>query len=625
MKPNKGTKNDLSRRDFIKTTAVGVGATALAGLGAKEAKATPLWDYEADVVVIGAGAVGLPAAIKARDEGASVIVVDANWDIGGKAIISGGWVALGGGTERQKQEGIVDSPDILFKDMTDWSVVRYSGNSEYRYNDREMMRAYADNAPLTHAFLLANGVVFGPALSANHGASGCSVFRREQGLMEGMDKQSPLSPAGAAGSAVMRPLEISARAKGVKFLLCYHMDKIFRDDVEAGGRVTGIQAHYTPCIPPGSTTPLKSFYSNGNIETTAPTVAIRARKAVIIGTGGYGHNVNLRRIYDPRLTDEVQACSQPFMPDTNADGSGILAAMGLGASLWSVMQMHEMSMAVVKRNVIGCRDRYTQFFPESPCYPFAAGGAGINIGTAGWGHVIAVNQVGKRFYNESKAEYPGSAGTGSVGGCVPSPYIQGDWRNCSEDWVKSKYQKSSYLDAALAMNEGSVAPDYAAGPIWVIFDAAAVARRNWNVEYPNTNDVDGYFFKADTIAELAAKVIGNRYQKVPMPPENLEATIAKYNELATGGVDLDFGKTGTLYPINTPPFYAAWATPILHDTYGGLRINGKCQVMDLYGKVIPGLYAGGEATGGGIQHGLGRCHCQGFIAGKHAAAELIVR
>jgi len=616
-------KENLSRRNFLKTTAMGVGATALTGLSPKEANArAPLgWDYEADVVVVGSGATGLPAAVKARDEGASVIVVEANWEIGGKAIISMGLVALGGGTERQRQAGVADSPDLLFKDMVDWSVVRYGGMSEYRYNDRQLMRAYADNAPLTHSFLLANGVRFGPSLTSNHGASGCSASRREQGFMNGMDVQSALSPAGNPGSAVMRPLEASARAKGVRFLLNYHMDSLFRNDPASGGKVTGIQAHYAPSIPPGSAAPMKSYRSEGNIETTKPAITIRARKAVVIATGGFGHNVNFRRIYDVRLTPEVQACSQPFMPGANADASGILAAMALGGSLWSVVQMHEAPLSLVKRNVVGCRDRYTPFFPESPCYPFAAGGAGINLGYAGWSHVIAVNQVGKRFYDETQGEYPGNAGTDSVGGCVPGPYIQGDWRNCREEFVKRGYRRSSFIDAALAMNEGSVAPDYAAGPIWAIFDAGAVARQKWNIAPPFTNDADGYFFRADTVAELARKVMRNPYAKVPMPPKNLEATIARYNSFAAAGRDDDFEKARPLYPINTPPFYAAWATPILHDTYGGLRINGSCQVVDLWGKVIRGLYAGGEATGGGLQHGLGRCHCQGFIAGKSAAGE----
>ena len=50
----------------------------------------PRFDHTADVVIVGAGASGLPAAIMARDHGASVIVIDANHDIGGHAMLSGG-------------------------------------------------------------------------------------------------------------------------------------------------------------------------------------------------------------------------------------------------------------------------------------------------------------------------------------------------------------------------------------------------------------------------------------------------------------------------------------------------------------------------------------------------------
>ncbi len=45
------------------------------------------------------------------------------------------------------------------------------------------------------------------------------------------------------------------------------------------------------------------------------------------------------------------------------------------------------------------------------------------------------------------------------------------------------------------------------------------------------------------------------------------------------GYDPDFEKPSPMYKIQNPPFYAAWATPVVHDTYAGLRINGKCQVM----------------------------------------------
>jgi succinate dehydrogenase/fumarate reductase flavoprotein subunit len=112
-----------------------------------------------------------------------------------------------------------------------------------------------------------------------------------------------------------------------------------------------------------------------------------------------------------------------------------------------------------------------------------------------------------------------------------------------------------------------------------------------------------------------------KYQRVPMPPQNLAATVARYNSFVDAGKDADFGKPKPLYKILKPPFYAAWATPVIHDTRAGLRINARCQVIDMNGEVIPGLYCGGESAGGFSMHGLPRAVCQGFIAGKNAVTE----
>ena len=67
---------------------------------------------------------------------------------------------LGGGTRAQKKYGIEDSPDNVFRDLTDWSVVQPNGFPDYRYNDREVIRAYADHNVATFDFLLAHGVAF---------------------------------------------------------------------------------------------------------------------------------------------------------------------------------------------------------------------------------------------------------------------------------------------------------------------------------------------------------------------------------------------------------------------------------------------------------------------------------
>jgi succinate dehydrogenase/fumarate reductase flavoprotein subunit len=106
-----------------------------------------------------------------------------------------------------------------------------------------------------------------------------------------------------------------------------------------------------------------------------------------------------------------------------------------------------------------------------------------------------------------------------------------------------------------------------------------------------------------------------------MPPENLEETVARYNAFVDAGKDTDFGKPSPRYKIAKPPFYAGWATPVVHDTRAGLRINAKCQVQDLNGQVIAGLYCGGESAGGFSQHGLARAICQGYIAANSAVRE----
>lgn len=121
----------INRRDLlISGGAAAVATTSVASIEHASAQAASLpsvWDREADVVVIGAGACGTCAAIVAREAGSSVMMLEAESHIGGHAITSGGNVPLGGGTSLQKKYGIEDSPDLVFRDLTDWSVVEPNG------------------------------------------------------------------------------------------------------------------------------------------------------------------------------------------------------------------------------------------------------------------------------------------------------------------------------------------------------------------------------------------------------------------------------------------------------------------------------------------------------------------
>ena len=72
------------------------------------------------------------------------------------------------------------------------------------------------------------------------------------------------------------------------------------------------------------------------------------------------------------------------------------------------------------------------------------------------------------------------------------------------------------------------------GPIWAIFDAEACAREKWNPTPPHVDSAAGLFFSADSLDELASKIV-MKYQRVPMPPQNLRATIERYNTFVDAG------------------------------------------------------------------------------------------
>jgi hypothetical protein len=554
-----------------------------------------------------------------------------------------------------KPEDLEDDPDRLFRDVTDWSVVDATGIARYRYNDRELHRAWADNAPKVRQFMLDNYVHFA-RVDGTHQGGGMTRARAAHAVMRMADKtdiragtlspqergdprmerHSPFNPMrlepgapadqmGApgwvfGGFVIARSFEYSAREKGVRFMLNRHMDELIRE-MPFSGRVLGVKASYTPRMNPQTGARLESFWTNGNIDERAETIYIRAKRAVIIGTGGMQGSVPLRTMTDPRLSDpSIDVGPRALLGPLIMDGSGILAGMRIGANLAGMMQnyQHSSGSATIS-NVIGTFDSVGSIFPGHPAFLFARA-KGISVGRAGWEHAIAVNQVGKRFYNErafrdisSDAKYPaGSDGT-------RKPFVPLDWRNTSPAQIKAQLKRSAAADAALAINEGSRAPDYASGPIWAIFDAAAVQRTGWKIRYPYVADPpDGYFHKADTLSELAKKVMGHPHQKMPL--KYLEETVARYNQFAAKGVDEDFEKP-ILHRVDTPPFYAAAAPLRINDSYGGLRINGKAQVLDTFGKVIPGLYAGGEASGGSWQHGIGRASVHGYIAGTNAAHE----
>ena len=261
----------LSRRAFFTQGAAAASVGAVAALAGttpvkaeQDAGSGITWDYEADVVIIGAGCTGLPAAIRARDLGGTVLVVDQNFEVGGKMLHSTGLVSLGGGDPLQLRDirgeadpdgwitvppveepaELEDDVELLFRDMTDWSVVDPAAQAPYRYNERPLHRAWADNCSAVRTFLLDNYVRMG-RISGTHGNAGMSRARRAYAfLVEGettdvtkgtitvedagipgvssslfaptlmQDGSATVREGGRTnGTALSRPLEYSARAR----------------------------------------------------------------------------------------------------------------------------------------------------------------------------------------------------------------------------------------------------------------------------------------------------------------------------------------------------------------------------------------------------------------------------
>ncbi len=539
---------NVSRRKFLSQgAAAGVGVVAITGTSSQasaQANGNVRWDYTVDVVVIGAGVAGLPAAIAARDNGASVIIVEENYDIGGRGMLSGGRVQVGGGHALQQKLNIKDTADQIF---ADW--VRYD-HGESKLSDRDLVRVFADENVATYDWLIENGVEF---IEKPIRAPDASTVDRIFVTKEWHIPSQIIAPRrNRNGSGLVRRMEESARKKGAQIFLKHKMTSIVREKHNAG-RVLGITT------------------VNGS-----NAVNIRATKGIVVATGGHSGNVNFRRTFDPRLTEEYQQACEPYVHQ-GADGE--LAAMDIGASLWATgNQTIETAAAITKTRHIGCRWGYSSlvYEPDSPMFPLARA-TGLTV--RDWQNMIFVNQNGQRFWNEVDGSH-------------------------------------KFFAAAMAYN-GDTTKLNGGGPVWAIFDADAVVREKWKPEPPHV-DPDGYFYSADTISELAGK-IRNPHQKRPISGAVLQETVNRYNSFVTAGKDADFNKPTPLHKIEKPPFYAAWTTPILHDTHTGLRINTNAQVIDTRGEIIQGLYAAGETQGGFAQHGLTRCIVFGRVAGKHAA------
>ncbi|MGL5342539.1 MAG: flavocytochrome c, partial [Lactococcus garvieae] len=124
--------------------------------------------------------------------------------------------------------------------------------------------------------------------------------------------------------------------------------------------------------------------------------------------------------------------------------------------------------------------------------------------------------------------------------------------------------------------------------------------------------VDQYISKdmvveADNVEELA--------KKLDIKPEELNATVTKWNKAVADKKDSEFGRTTGMTNDISGKIYAIKVAPGIHHTMAGVKINTQTQVLKEDGQPIKGLYAAGEVTGG--LHGGNRI-------GGNAVADIII-
>ena len=127
---------------------------------------------------------------------------------------------------------------------------------------------------------------------------------------------------------------------------------------------------------------------------------------------------------------------------------------------------------------------------------------------------------------------------------------------------------------------------------WLVVDQAMVDA---------SSVIQGYIKKGYTVTGETYEELG---KAMGVDEAAFAETMNTWNGYVEAKNDPDFGRTSFANKLDTAPYYAIKVTAGVHHTMGGLKINTNTEVLNENGKVIPGLFAAGEVTGG--VHGANR-------------------
>jgi len=557
------------------------------------------WDEEFDVVVLGAGAAGMTAALVASIEGLRTLLVEHTAFAGGTTARSSGtvWIPdnplqrragiaddaqracayldalVGQRAQRSLREAFVrEGPRMLeyLERHTDVRFRMYREHPDYR---QELPGAAAGGRPLEPEPF--DGRTLGAAFE-----------RLGWPLPELMLFGGMMVTRGEAARLLRIGRPWDSLALGTGLVARYLADRLGHrrgtrlvlGNALAGRLLRNLLARGVPVR--YETTTLRLEGEAGRVqgllvERDGARSRIRARRAVVLAGGGFPASAALRARHLPTPTPEHTPAYDGCVGDTMALAQRIGAALGPDGednALW-------FPSSVAVRD-----DGSTAVYPH------------IVLDRAKPG-LVAVNAAGRRFVDEAVSYH--------------------------------EFTRAMYRSHRSVTNI----------PAWLVCDRRFLWKYGLGMIRPHTLRLGrwlrrGYLKRSRTIDGLA--------DAIGVDAIGLAETVRRNNAHAAAGVDADFGKGGNRYdlangdpahrpnpclgPIETPPFFAVAVVPTPLGTSLGLRTDANARVCDARGEPIDGLYAcgndmhsvmGGEYPGAGAQ--IGSAMTFGYVAARHAA------
>ncbi|MBZ5736275.1 3-oxosteroid 1-dehydrogenase [Nocardioides sp. TRM66260-LWL] len=522
---------------------------------------------EVDVVVVGAGAAGMSAALRAADHGLETVLLEKSGHFGGSTARSGGGVWIPG-NYALREAGQVAPDDAaqaeLYLDSIVGDVVPKVRRDTYLRRGPEVMDFLKARTPLRFRWVPQYADYHPEApggRAAGRSAEPVPMDARFLGAeLERLHPQYTKAPANMiVTQADFRKISLGLRTvrgpitmvmvllrRIVSLLLrrrMYAMGNAIAISLRKGLMDAGVPVHYE--------SPLADLLVEDGrvvgvvVERDGVRHEVRARRGVVLGSGGFERNLALREQYQPKPTSVDWTTGSQFN-----DGAGHVAGMAAGAAV-DLMDDAWWGPTIP--------------LPSGPWFCLAE----RNLPGS-----IIVNGEGRRFMNEAL------------------PYVE--------------------ATHAIYAGEATGVPHV---PAWMIIDQRYRDRYLFAGLFPR-QPFPGRWYKYGTIRKASS--IEALAAEIDVPAENLAATLERFNGFARTGVDEDFHRgesaydkyysdptvkpNPSLHVIDEAPFYAVKIVPGDLGTKGGLVTDEHARVLRPDGSTIEGLYAAGNVSSAVMGH-----------------------